>query len=947
SERGEILVGPDTHRLTAPLFEFEALDPVTVKGKAEPVSVYRLLGLRAAPGPVRGIAGLTSPLVGRQAELQALQAAVERLPDGGIVTIVGEAGLGKSRLVAEARTQVAGGGAVSAPLRWVEGRCQSHGTATAYLLWLEVLRRLLGLRHQDPPAATRDTLRDRVAALCPDHAASVYPYLGRLLALPLSAEEEAPLRALDGGSLKGGTFRAVACLVEAAARQQPLVIVCEDLQWADPSSVELLEHLLPLTSSAPLLLVCVFRPEGEPACQRIVAAAERHHHIALTLEPLSAGESEALVRNLLHVEGLPPSLRESVLSRAEGNPFYVEEILRVLIDRGAIVLDRDTGRWQATRDATDISIPDTLLGVLMARIDQLSQDTKRVLQMAAVIGRTFLYRVLTVVRDRSPAPAPERETLDQRLSTLQQEQMIREQARVPELEYIFEHHLTQQAAYSGLLLRERRTFHRRVAEALEALFPDRLEEEVELLAYHWDHAAEPEKAVHYLLQAGDRARRLGASQEAISFYRSALDKAAGDVARLRHIHEGLGDVYLENLSRLDEALEHYTAFLSLAEAAEDQARGSRKVGAVYLLQGNLTEAQQYFETALARLSPLPPLTETSRVHFGLAYLFISRNQLDQAKEYARASLAISQQTADTRGLADAYRTVGIIAKSQGDLAAACEYHEQSLAHYRELGDLVRMAQACNNVGDSYRLWGQMDQALERLNEGLEVARRIGDTRDEALLLQTSAELHLDRGQWEPAVTQLEQALLLAQESGVAARRIEVHRLLGTVSEALGQLVDARRHLQTAEAVSRDTQHLRFVPEINLGLAHLSATQGEFDAAQQYLELARAAAGAEPSDVFLGLMHRCSGHLHGQRNDWDEAIACLTKSQQLLEKAHLLAETGKTHLLLGIAYASRGQPDDRGRTCEHLFAGLSIFGRIQARGYLTQTQEWLRKTERQS
>ena len=523
SERGEIFVGPDTHRLTAPLFEFEALLPIRVKGKTEPIPVYRLLAAKAVRGKLRGIAGLESPLVGRQAEFRALREAVERLQAGvgGIVTIVGEAGIGKSRLVAEMRKE-----APSLNLQWVEGRCLSYGTSIAYLLWLDVLRGLLGVTVEDSPIAVRDALRQGVETLCTERIDDVYPYLGRLMSLPLEAEAEATVRDLEGEKLKAGTFRAVETLIECTTSDRPLVLVCEDLHWADPTSIELLEQLLALTDRAPLLLLCVFRPHTEHGSWRIKETAARlyhHRHTDLWLDPLTASESETLVGNLLRVEGVPQKpvvsnaepLKWRILSHAEGNPFYVEEIIRSLMDSGAIVREEATGRWQAARDVADIAIPDTLHGVLMARIDRLQEEAKRVLQLASVIGRIFLYRILAAI-------AQEERELDQHLLTLQREQMIRERARLPELEYIFKHQLTQEAAYNGLLKKERRVFHQQVAEALERLFPDRVEEQVGLLAHHWERAEEPEKATEYLSRAGDQARLAYAHEEAIDYYRRAL-----------------------------------------------------------------------------------------------------------------------------------------------------------------------------------------------------------------------------------------------------------------------------------------------------------------------------------------------------------------------------------------------------------------------------------------
>ena len=951
----EILVGPDTYRLAAPLFDFEALAPVRVKGKIEPVPLYRLLAARSIPGRPRDIVGLTSSLVGRRTELAALQDAIERLQagEGGVVTVVGEAGLGKSRLTAEIRNSQFDPTAVVGTqpdrsgrhLLWLEGRCLSYGTSIAYHLWVDVLRGLLEVTTEDTPVAVRNALRGRIQALCPHHFDTIYPYLGWLMSLPLEAEIEAMVQNLEGESLKLGVFRAASTLIEHTAQQWPLIVVCEDLHWADPTSIELLEQLLTLTLRMPLLLLCVFRPGH--SCRRIreiAAQFDHHHYTDLRLVPLSAAESETLLGNLLHhVQGLPHKLKWRILSHTEGNPLYVEEILRSLIDDQTIVQDEITGHWEMSLDIADIPIPDTLHGVLMARIDRLPEDAKRVLQMAAVVGRIFSYRVLATIVATwiADKPADER-ALEKYLSILQQGGMIRERAREPELEYIFKHQLTQEAAYNGLLKKDRRVYHRHVAETLEQLFADRIDEQVEMLAHHWEQAGETAKAVDYLFQAGDRARRLVASKEAIEFYRLALHKvqASENNVELGRIHERLGDVYLMHLSRHSQALEHYSSFLALARLEEDVARGARKVAAAHLLRGELAQAQEYYETALARLSSLPPLAETSRVLYGLAYLFILKNRLDDAVRHASGSLEISRQIGDTRGLADAYRIIGNVASQRGSLQVACEYDEKCIELYRELGDLPRLARACNNLGDSYRLLGQMDRAMEYLDEGLALSRRIGSARDEAMLLQTLSELFLDQGRSEQAITHLEQALPLAQACGAPVRMIETHRILGSACERVGRLDDARHHLEIAETLSLETQHLRFTARICLGMACLHVTSSEFDKAMIYIQLASDAAGPEPSQVFRGLLYHCHGYLHSRRRNWDDAVAHLEKSLQLLEQANLPVKVAQTRHSLGVAYANRDQKGDRGRACEQLSAALSLFRQIKAHTYLAQVQAQL-------
>ncbi len=573
AEPGTVLISEATHKLVAPLFETEALGPIEVKGRMERVDVYRVLAPEDAPGKLRGIAGLDSPLVGRVEELAALTEALDRLQTGagGIATLVGEAGIGKSRLVAELRKQSLAKEPSQGWVQWVEGRCLSYGGSVAYLVWLDLLRGLLGVRVGDGPVDVGDALRGRVQALYPEQSDEVYPFLAALMSLPLEKESEARLSHLDGRELKSATFRAVETLVASAARERSLVLVVEDLHWADPTSIELLEKLLAVTEGHALLIVCVFRPERSHKSWQLRQTAARDHgqrHTDLWLDPLSEAESGRLVGNLLWMECLPPELKERILDRAEGNPFFLEEVLRSLIDEGAIEQEVGTGRWLAAREVSEIAIPDTLQGVLAARIDRLEEETKRVLQMAAVIGRLFLCRVLTQL-------AHEERDLHAELQTLQREEMIRERARLPDLEYIFKHQLTQEAAYNGLLIKDRRVFHRQVAEALERLFHVRVEEQVGLLAYHWERAGDVEKATEYLLRAGDRARLAYALQEATDYYQRALvslkeagedEQAARTLMRLGLTHDAAFDFQQARLA-YDEGF----AFWRRAEEAATAA----------------------------------------------------------------------------------------------------------------------------------------------------------------------------------------------------------------------------------------------------------------------------------------------------------------------------------------------------------------------------------------
>jgi class 3 adenylate cyclase len=398
SETGQILVGPDTYQSTLALFEYRPLLPVRLKGKAEPVTVYEVTGLKVLPGRTRGIEGLSSPLVGRDGEFKRLLTAVLDLQNGngGVAAVIGEAGLGKSRLLAEVRAASAarlderGDRAV-----WAEGRGLSYGGGMSYLVARDLLHGLLGLPREVEPDQVVAALHTEIERFLPSQQTDVYPFLAHLLELPLDEPAAGLMAQLDGETLQRRMRQATQAYIQARAEERPLVLVWEDLHWSDSSSLGLLDALVPLSLKAPLLLITLYRPLPESRLWEFherTALACGDCYMLLELHPLTGEESVRLVQNLLDIEGLPPAMSRLIQEKAEGNPFYVEEVIRSLIDGGAIV--REGGYWRVTEQVANVRIPDTLQDLIMARIDRLPPETKLTLQMASVIGRTFLYRVL-------------------------------------------------------------------------------------------------------------------------------------------------------------------------------------------------------------------------------------------------------------------------------------------------------------------------------------------------------------------------------------------------------------------------------------------------------------------------------------------------------------------------------------------------------------------------
>ena len=517
---GEILIDGDTCRQAKAHFAFERLKPIKVKGKTHAISLFRV---RAGKEKVRrrGIAiqGISSPLIGLDAEFMAIKGCMNRVLDGqgGILLVIGEAGLGKSRLMTEIQNHFSKEGRGTYLTR-LEGRTLSYGQGISYWPFQEILRQYAGINEDDNDIEASQKFVSRITELFAADTNEILPYLASLLTLHQKKEYSTQVKNLDGEAMARHVFLSSRRFFERVSQNQPLVLVFEDLHWADKSSMLLLEHLLPLVSQVPLLICGISRTDPKIPATRLREAAIKDYETRYTeihLTPLSKGEIAQLMRNLLEIENLPPRMVEMIVRKSEGNPFFLEEIMRSLIDRRGVERDPSTGQWRATSVIETITIPDTIQGVIAARVDRLDKELKQVLRSASVIGRRFLYRVLHAIEQTV-------QEMDGYLDALQAMELIREKQRIPEVEYIFKHALVQEVTYESILLQKRRELHAQVAHAIETLFSNRLEEFYSMLAHHYAQAEVWEKAQKYLLEAGDQAERVAADAEALAHYQQAI-----------------------------------------------------------------------------------------------------------------------------------------------------------------------------------------------------------------------------------------------------------------------------------------------------------------------------------------------------------------------------------------------------------------------------------------
>ncbi|MEO6396043.1 MAG: adenylate/guanylate cyclase domain-containing protein [Devosia sp.] len=517
---GTVQLSSETDRLVAGHIDTAPLGKIELKGKAEPVDTFRVVGRKPEPERSRGLGQVGAGLVGRDAQIAELKHAVDELRQGRgqVVCLIGEAGLGKSRLIDELKAywRETGGSAAW----WEEMRGVPYDTGRPFGLFQSYARRMFGVELDDTPEAI-----DRKVHATLDPLNRAPPQSVGLCSIAMQRIIAA--KSLDDRfgfstqAVRQDIFDLMAPAFRENCKSGPTVLIVDDLQWADTASADLLMQLMVIIEDAPLLVVCAFRPERQSPAWQAKLRAETdfpHRYREIVLSPLGASDTEALLSSLLSIADLPTEVHQLILRKADGNPYFVEEIVRSLTEQGVVSVVDGERRWKAGALVTDLAIPDSLQALLMARIDRLGEEAKSTLQMASVIGRAFYYRILEAISNSAMA-------LDKDLLALERVELLREAGRQPELEYIFKHELARDAAYATILNRKRREFHLRVARAMESLFADHLEEHAHRLAQHFEAAREDQPMMDYYIMAGDAAASIGADTEAAAHYAKALEAA--------------------------------------------------------------------------------------------------------------------------------------------------------------------------------------------------------------------------------------------------------------------------------------------------------------------------------------------------------------------------------------------------------------------------------------
>jgi class 3 adenylate cyclase/tetratricopeptide (TPR) repeat protein len=826
AEPGQVVVADATRQLVEPYFHLQSLGPAHLKNRAEAVPAWML----GRPRPTPEARPLT-PLLGRAGPLGALERAWAAARDGRgqAVYVVGEPGIGKSRLLLELRHRI------GREATWLEGQCLSFGQATAFLPIADALRQGFGITEADTESAIVEKVTRSLAAHG-ERAAGIAPYIRYALSVDPG---DGGVAAMDPTERRARMFRALHQLIRLSSLRRPVVLVVEDLHWIDSASEDYLAAQSDELAGLPLLLVLTWRPSYRPRFPE-------HTYVSrAVLEPLGEADGLRLVGAALRSEALPPELSALIARKAEGNPFFLEELARAFLDTGAV--RREGERLVLARPLSAIEVPRRVQDVIAARIDRLGDDQKRTVQVASVIGREFGLRLL-----RRVAEATDR--LERALADLKSLEFVYEKAAFGDVEYVFKHALTQDVAYESILQARRRELHARIGAGMEELYADRLDERADELAHHFTRGEVWLRAARYCRQAGDRAAALCVDAKAVELYERALDALGrlpetpetarlGIEARLalraplwrgghpdrlfalfqeaeqlaaRHdLGDRLDTIYAFLVQyhwakgEQDEALAYGRRCLERAEAGGELAL--RVIGLFYLSHAH--HAVGEFAQAVARARELMALLEGPRAgeRFGLSGLPYSGACaeaalcLSELGDHAEASALIEQGARVAEAAGHLYskavldQALGETLTSAGRPAEAIERLEETARICREKGFLGQLINALRQLGRAYVAAGRPAEALAPVRESIELQEKARVWVTRPLMHVTLARAHLALGELDQAGAELETARELAHRYGERSALGWADAVAGELARRRGDRPAAARHLEAARA----------------------------------------------------------------------------------------------------------------------------------------------------
>ena len=904
-EPGCVTISDATHRLVRGYFRTRALGDLHVRGKTEPVAAWDVVAAHESRTrlEVEADSGLTT-FVGRGRELELLEDAFERAraAHGQVVFVVGDAGIGKSRLLLELRRRIADAAT------WQEGHCLSFGRAMAFHPLVDLLRRQFGIAETDGEPAVAEKIQRGVTDVADDLPA-IAPFLRALLSVDPG---DADVRAMNPAQRRAETFEAMRHLLVHAAERRPQIVVVEDLHWIDSASEQYLQSLVDSVAALRVLLIFTYRPGYASPF------GDRSYFTRVMPLALSSDDTARMAQAVLVADALPEEVREFIGARAEGNPFYVEELVKSLEETGA--LRRVENRLALTRSVTELAIPDSIHDVIAARIDRLAEAPKRTLQLGAVIGREFTRRLI----DRL---AEIRERTEEFLRELTALELIYERRLYPELAYMFKHALTQDVAYDSLLVQRRKELHAAVGRAIEELYADRLPEQYEMLAHHFFKAEEWARALDFLLKAAEKATQAFGLRQALDLYDEAL-VAAGrlddrvPVATVMAIHRARSELFF-GLGDFGRAREEAETLLDLGRRVEDRPA---QAGALVQIASALQWAED-FPGAHVRAQEAIDISEEVGARGPLAgglyiraYLHALNARLDIAETEARRVVEISLALGDINRQTLAMHLLSVRHGWRGEYRDSLALGKEGVELARKHRLVIPLLRCLWNEGMALNDLGDYEGALAALDEGLALAERIGDDAFIPRYLNTLGWVRIEGGDLGDGIALSERSYEVTERSSRAGHGTGAERR-AFIRNNEGDAFMARADLASAADALAESHHTvqhpppsrwmtwRYTTHCYASLGQLALLRGDADQARRFANESLEVATPTASRKFESWAWRIKGESATMRHAWDEADEALRRALAIAEAIRQPRQMWLGHLALGRLQAAQGRREE--------------------------------------
>jgi class 3 adenylate cyclase/tetratricopeptide (TPR) repeat protein len=880
---GTVLLSKHTRRLVKDYFDLRSLGQMEVKGKKEPQEAFELI--KASKVITRIGASVAKGLtrfVGRKSSMATLLDAFDKVKSGSgqVVGLLGEAGVGKSRLLLEMRNMLPQG-----EYHYLEGRCLQYGGSMAYLPVLDILRSYFDIKEGDREFLIKKKMEEKILDL-DEKLKGVIPPFQSLLSLKVDDED---FSKLEPKEKREKTFEALRDLMLRVSQEKPMVLVVEDLHWIDKTSEELLGYLTGWLPNTPIMLLLLYRPEYTHPW------GSKSYYTKIGLDQLGTASSSELVKAILEEGEAAPELTQLILNRAAGNPLFMEEFTHTLLENGSI--EKRDEKYVLSGRASDIQVPDTIQGIISARLDRLEENLKRTMQVASVIGRDFAFRILQTITGM-------REELKSYLLNLQGLEFIYEKNLFPELEYIFKHALTQEVAYNSLLLKRRKEIHARIGKAIEELYAERLEELYEMLAYHYSRSDSLEKACRYSRLSGEKAEANFSHREACDFYKGALDL----LNKLPETAENKKEK-LEILHLMGPPL----AFLGFPEGTlgliQQGERLSKELGderslawfysamgMYYSHRGDPQLAMKYSEDAFKEARKKRDIELMAPLAFGLSVSYT------HAGEYYKVVDMVPD-------------VIDLIEKGEGE------------SDFFSLG-MNRYSQPCSYCGLSMGLLGAFDEGKTFLEKGLRNASEINDLVSLGFAEMQYGNLYLAKGDWEPSKEHFEKSIKYCDEAKYVFLSALSWSGLGYACAMLGDRETGKRHAEKGLEIHRDSGVEAFLSLAHLYLGWIHLDLGDLKNAGSLAEEALRLSQKNNEKAVEGWSWLLLGVILGKTEfpEINKAEECILKGIEICKELKIKAHYSLGHLHLGELYLNAGEKEkamENLKECEAMFQEMGM------------------------